>query len=74
MTDPAGNDVRKETLLSVSMQPMHAVVRSYFDGSAILAVYGIYPNPGRAQSAIDVLGEMGIPDKLEIVPFYQVNQ
>lgn len=57
----------------LKLVPMSAVVRSYHDGSGVMAVYGAYANDGLAQGAADKLAEMGIPDKLEVVPFYEVT-
>lgn len=53
--------------------PMSAVVRSYHDGSGVMAVYGAYASDALAQGAADKLAELGIPDKLEVVPFYEVT-
>lgn len=71
---PEADANTSSTLTSVNLQPMHAVVRAYHDGSGVIAVYGIYFNAGQAQNAITALQELGVPDHLQVVPFYQVNQ
>jgi hypothetical protein len=54
------------------LSPLHAVVRAYSDGSGILGVYGVYGTPELAEKATAMLAGLGIPDKLETVPFYEV--
>lgn len=54
------------------LSPLHAVVRSCHDGSGIHGVYGAYGTPELAEKATAMLAELGIPDKLETVPFYEV--
>lgn len=53
--------------------PMHAVVRGYHDGSGIIAVYGVYGTAQLAAAAAANLSGLGIPDKMEVVPFYEVT-
>ena len=65
---------RRASINSVNLKPMRAIVRAYSDGSAILGVYGIYSDDEAAQTAVESLGELGVSDHLQIVPFYQVNQ
>ncbi len=55
------------------LTPMYAVVRCYYADQGVMAVYGAYGTQELAQGAADKLAEMGIPDKLEVVPFYEVT-
>lgn len=55
------------------ISPLHAVVRSHRDGSAIIAVYGVYGTGELAQAAASNLSGLGIPDKMQVVPFYEVT-
>lgn len=54
------------------LTPLHAVVRSYDHDQGVIAVYGVYGTEELAQDAAVKLAELGIPDKLETVPFYEV--
>lgn len=55
------------------ISPLHAVVRAYSDGSAILGVYGVYGSMELAENAASMLVDLGIPDEMRIVPFYEVT-
>ena len=55
------------------LAPMFAVVRCYYSDPGVMAVYGAYGSEELAQRAAGMLTELGIPDKLEVVPFYEVT-
>lgn len=50
-------------------RPTHyCVVRSYSDGSAIIAIYGLFPSGDTAKKAAAALLESGVTDALSIEP------
>lgn len=55
------------------LSPLHAVVRRYEHGQGVIAVYGVYGTDELAKSAAGMLGQLGIPDEFEVVPFYEVT-
>ncbi len=55
------------------ISPLHAVVRAYHDGSGVVAVYGVYYTEELAANAAKMLSGLGIPDEMQVVPFYEVT-
>ncbi len=55
------------------ISPLHAVVRSLPGGSAVLGVYGVYGTEELAGNAARMLSGLGIPDEMQVVPFYEVT-
>lgn len=55
------------------LTPLHAVVRNEEHSQGVIAVYGVYGSDELAKSAAVMLGELGIPGVMEVVPFYEVT-
>lgn len=54
-------------------EPRWCVVRGYYDGSGVIAAYGPVDTEDDAKRLIAELGELGLSDKLEVVPFFGID-
>jgi len=57
----------------LGLTPLHAVVRNYEHDQGVIAVYGVYGTEELAAAAATMLGQLGIPGDMQVVPFYEVT-